>query len=100
MRPILAIIGIAVVAIIISALVAPPGKKDLTSNVQERDEKRRQEPTSTKPGAPVAGTAGLPTAEPFEPPMEGAVNAVITVQGRGDIVIQLYPKAAPKTVAR
>jgi cyclophilin family peptidyl-prolyl cis-trans isomerase len=100
MRPVLAVIGIAVVAIIISALVAPPGKKDLTPSVQERDDKRRQDPTPTNAGTPAAGAAVLPAPDPFNPPAEGAINAIITVKGRGDIGVQLYPKAAPKTVAR
>ncbi len=46
-----------------------------------------------------------PTATPdtttmtFDQAKEGAVKATMQVQGRGKIVMELYPKAAPKTVA-
>jgi cyclophilin family peptidyl-prolyl cis-trans isomerase len=98
MRPVLGIIGIAILAIIISVIVVPPGKKDLTSNVQEREDLKRKD--SYQPTADTKkGKEGLPMADLFDPPLEGTIKATITVQGRGDIGIELYPKAAPQTVS-
>jgi len=34
----------------------------------------------------------------FNPPREGVITVVMTIGGKGDIVMELYPKAAPKTV--
>ena len=98
MRATMAVIGIALLAIILSIIVAPRGK-NLTPNIQEREDERRKD--EYKPNAPApTGPAGIPVPDKFEPPMEGAVNAVISIKDRGDIGIQMYPMAAPKTVAR
>ena len=94
MRAVMIVLGIAVVGIVLSMLVGKP--KDLTPLPQEREDQRRQamnadaSKTTTNPSA---------TAEPaFTPPREGAVQTVLSVEGRGDILIEMYPKAAPKTV--
>ncbi len=95
MRAVLIVMGIAIVGIVLSLLVGKP--KDLTPLPQEREDQRRQamnadanNPTTTNPSA---------TAEPaFTPPREGAVQTVLSVEGKGNILIEMYPKAAPKTV--
>lgn len=97
MRAVMAVIGIALLAIILSVIVAP--RKDLTPNIQEREEAKRKDSYVPKGAAPT-GPATIPAPDKFEPPLEGAINATISVKDRGDIGIQLYPKAAPKTVAR
>src|ERR1043166_393855 len=97
MRPVLAIIGIAIVAVLLSVLVQRP--KDLTSNPAERAEiKRLAEEKKTMEEA--RKSAPPPKASTFEAPREGVVTAVLSVADRGDVTMEFYPKAAPKTVAR
>ena len=92
MRAVLIVLGIAIFGIVISLLVSKP--KDLTPLPQEREQQRRDAMNAT-------ASAPLPTAEPpFTPPKEGAVQTVLSVEGKGDIVIEMYPKAAPKTVGQ
>src|SRR5688500_12091874 len=93
MRAVLIVLGIAIFGIILSLLVSKP--KDLTPLPQEREDQRRQEMNAST--ASTTNPSG--TAEPaFTPPKEGSVQTVLSVDGKGDIVIEMYPKAAPKTV--
>src|SRR5258708_6330240 len=89
MRPILMVLGIAVLAIIVAVLLTP--SKDLTPSPQDRDEARRAEQEKKDKKLP-------PVNNTFNPPREGAITAVMSVKDRGDVTMELYPKAAPKTV--
>lgn len=56
-------------------------------------------PSTASPGKSAAAPAAPAGPAPSPGNMQGAINATMSVAGRGDIVIALYPKAAPKTVA-
>ena len=96
MRAVFIVLGIALFGIVLSTLFSKP--KDLTPYPQEREEQRKQDYNDSVSKPVPAGTNKA--AEPaFKPPTEGAVQAVLSIEGRGDVVIEMYPKAAPKTVA-
>jgi len=97
MRPVLAVLGIAIGAILLSILFQRP--KELTSNPAERAEEKRVA-EEKKVLAEYNKNNPKPKAGAFVAPKEGAVTAVLTVADRGDITMEFYPKAAPKTVAR
>ena len=90
MRSVLLVLGIAVVAIVISLSIQK--SKDLTPSPQERDDARRNAANQSQVEAPM-------TPDAFNPPREGMITVEMTVAGKGPITIELYPKAAPKTVA-
>lgn len=98
MRSVLTIFGIAIVALIISVLVQDskqlsPAPQDDYARMKEKEqqeawkkaeaERRKKEKTASRE---------------FKPNREGVVTLVMTVGGRGDITLELYPKEAPKTV--
>lgn len=92
MRYVLIVLGIAVAAVVLSMLVTKP--KDLTPDPMEREWARRE--AQEKQKTPKADRA----PEPFNPPREGVRTAVLGFQSLGELEMELYPKAAPKTVAR
>jgi cyclophilin family peptidyl-prolyl cis-trans isomerase len=94
MRAILIVLGIAIFGIVLSTLFSRP--KDLTPFPQEREDQRKNAYNDASNKALATNKAAEPA---FNPPREGAIQAVLTVEGRGDVVIEMYPKAAPKTVA-
>jgi cyclophilin family peptidyl-prolyl cis-trans isomerase len=101
MRAVLIVLGIAIGAIIVSILVTP--KKDLTPDPLARREEREQaerDKAAREGKDNPSSSPGTPVAPPFNPPRDGVVTAVINVAGRGDITFEMYPKAAPKTVAQ
>ena len=89
MRPVLMVLGIAVLAIIIAVLVTP--SRDLTPSPQERDDARREAQNK-------ADLQRSQASDKFNPPREGVITAVMSVKDRGDVTMEFYPKAAPKTV--
>ena len=96
MRAVLIVLGIAIFGVVLSTLLSKP--KDLTPFPQEREDQKRQEANKSSDAA-IKTNTNKPAEPAFSAPKEGAVQAVLSVEGRGDIVIELYPKAAPKTVA-
>jgi cyclophilin family peptidyl-prolyl cis-trans isomerase len=92
MRAVMVIIAIAIGAVLFSILLQPRGK-DLIENPQIRDEERRGDHDKDKAGAPKPQQP-----EALNPPREGAITAVLKVKNRGELTVELYPKAAPKTV--
>lgn len=95
MRSVLIVLGIAVAAIFFSALLTP--SKNLTHRPQDREWERKE--AATKASNVGDSPKAASNSEEFNPPREGVMTTVLTVQGKGDITIELYPKAAPKTVA-
>src|SRR5262249_9443370 len=76
----------------------------LTIDPATRAEQRRNVGTTTPPVTSKTTTptsvTPVPPDEGFQPPREGAITAILSVQGRGDVTMELYPKAAPKTVEK
>src|SRR5579862_2962087 len=55
--------------------------------------------TQNKPAPAPVAPADPNRAKAFDAVKDGAVHATLDIAGRGTIVMELYPKAAPKTVA-
>jgi cyclophilin family peptidyl-prolyl cis-trans isomerase len=80
MKPVLAILGLAIAFVALSVLINGGG--------QHRPNPMEPLPTNAEQNAK------------FEPPREGVITAVLSVQDRGDMTIEFYPKVAPKSVAQ
>jgi|YelNatPaOPRAMG01_1025707.scaffolds.fasta_scaffold12694_3 cyclophilin family peptidyl-prolyl cis-trans isomerase len=95
MKSILWIFGIVIFGFVVMLLVEPkPPKGGLKGNPADQDN------TSSSSSSSSTSTASTSTpTEVFKPPMKGAFDVVMTIAGKGDVTIQLYPQAAPKTVA-
>ena len=115
--PLLGIVGLILAAILLTAVVSsrhpnrgalPPADQARVDEEKEQEEARKQQSTSKTP--PTDPKMGKPTLSPATPPSDttpmtfeqvkaGAQKATLEVEGRGKIVMELYPKAAPQTVA-
>src|SRR5690242_1243128 len=59
-----------------------------------------EQPDVTTPPTPPAPKASDPSREKaFDAVKSGAVHATLDIENRGTMVLELYPRAAPKTVA-
>ncbi len=101
MRPILGIFGLVLAAVLLAALMSrvhpyngtpPLADQEVQTAKDEADKK-----AAAKPPAQVAAAPG--SEKSFDAVKDGAIKATLVVDGRGTIVVELYPKAAPKTVA-
>ncbi len=75
---------------------APPGSQEAMEQEQKDKEKEaaaHQPPPSTLPTDPAARLAE------FNKYKQGAVQVTMEVESKGTVVMELYPAAAPKTVA-
>lgn len=100
MRAVLAVFGIAILALLVSIVVQD--SKRLSPAPQE-DAARRQEEEQKKAWAKFDAEQRAKertASREFNPPREGVVTLTMTIAGKGDVVMELYPKAAPKTVKR
>ncbi|MEP6756717.1 MAG: peptidylprolyl isomerase [Chthonomonadales bacterium] len=122
MKAVLGIFGIAIGFIILSMLISQtvhPGKQ-LTANPQEveqlkweaeqeKDKKKAAEdeakqnsvkgkPADAAEGKTAEGKPQTSSNPTFVPPKDGVVTALLEIKGKGVITIDLYSKAAPKTV--
>ena len=103
MRPIIGIFGLVLAAILLVAVLSkvhpyngspPMADQDAQQAQAEADKK-----AAAKPNTPASPTAIADGSKAFDAVKEGAIKATLVVEGRGTIVMELYPKAAPKTVA-
>lgn len=94
MRTLLGLLALVLVAVGIAAIAskAHPGG-DLPPSEQPDT---TQQPAATKPTAKPPNAAD---AAAFDKYKAGAIHATLEINGRGTIGMELYPKAAPKTVA-
>jgi peptidyl-prolyl cis-trans isomerase B (cyclophilin B) len=94
MRPLLALVALLAVAIGVAAI---------TSRYHESNRPPSEEPeTETSSDAPKkeATAQNDPNrAKMFDTVKEGAIQATLEIEGKGTMQLELYPKAAPKTVA-
>jgi cyclophilin family peptidyl-prolyl cis-trans isomerase len=106
MRTFLAIAGLIVAAIAAAVIIAFMRPNTSSTPLSEVP----PPPTETKPPTNSAGKApnqSQTTAPPsvpgkmltFDDAKKGALRARLEIEGRGSIVMELYPSAAPKTVA-
>lgn len=97
MRAVMVIVAIAVGAVLFSILLQPRGK-DLIDNPMMKEEERNAKDQAKEREKIAATTTAPQKPEPLNPPREGVITAVLNVKNRGELTIELYPKAAPKTV--
>lgn len=114
--PLLGIVGLILAAILLTAVVSsrhpnrgalPPADQARVDEEKEQEEARKQQaagkttPPNAKTTPPAAADAPPADTTPmtFEQVKAGAQKATLEVEGRGKIVMELYPKAAPQTVA-
>ncbi len=98
MRSVLAILGIAVVAIIVSIVVQgskklSPSPQDDAARIKEAEQQAAWKKADSAQRAQERGQM-----RDFNPPREGVRVVVMAVAGKGEMTFELYPKAAPKTV--
>lgn len=98
MRSVLAILGIAVLALIVSVLVQ--GSKQLSPAPQDDAaiQKDEEQKAAWKKADEEKRAKERAAKRDFAPPREGVKTITMTIAGKGDIVFEVYPKAAPKTV--
>lgn len=92
MRPFLTFLGLIVAAIVIVAVVASihPGSSSTTTS--EQYAKAYPQASAPKPSAKQS-------VMDFDKAKAGAIQATLEIEGRGTMTLELYPQAAPKTVA-
>lgn len=100
MRSVLIVFGIAIIAVIIAiAAQRPkglhPAPQELAFEKQMEESKKAQEEAKKAQQKSAAASAAA-----FNPNREGMITAVMSVKGRGDVTLELYPKEAPKTVQK
>ncbi|NUQ69464.1 MAG: peptidylprolyl isomerase [Chthonomonadales bacterium] len=98
MRSVLAILGIAVVALVISIVFQ--GSKDLSPAPQDEAALKLDEAQKAawKKSEAEQKKAQQNAKRDFQPPREGVTHVTLEVGGKGRITLELYPKAAPETV--
>ncbi len=98
MRSVLVILGIAFLALAIS--IATQRSKDLSPAPQEEEAaaKEAEQQAAWKKADEERRAKARQASRDFKPPMEGATRVTVKIAGKGEIVIEVYPKAAPETV--
>lgn len=90
MRPFLALIALLVVAI---------GVAGITSRYHQASRPAYEEPSDPIDKPPPSAQADNPDRmNMFDKAKEGAIRATLEIEGKGTMTLELYPKAAPKTV--
>ena len=120
--PMWGFVGLILAAVLLSSVISskhhndgaiPPAEQARIDEQKQIDEANKYNathktpPAETKPPAnkttsveePAPAATPDTTTMTFDQVKAGAVKATMEVQGRGKIVMELYPKAAPKTVA-
>jgi cyclophilin family peptidyl-prolyl cis-trans isomerase len=91
MKPVLAILGLALAFIVLSLVISGP--RDLKERPQDSQGQSEPEP-------PASPTPTDTKPAEFNAPKEGMVTAELTIKGVGPLTVEFYPKAAPKAVAQ
>ena len=94
--PVWGFIALIAVAIVVAGLASKvhPNRGSLPPAEQAAEDDRKQREEAQKQAD--AKKAGLMT---FAQAKEGAVKVAMEIEGKGSVVMELYPKAAPQTVA-
>lgn len=102
MRPALGLAILLICGIGIAAYTAKmrPNTESLTPAEQNMEEERKQMEDAKKSMEASQAKANDPARlVAFDKVKEGAIRATLEVEGRGTMTLELYPQAAPKTVA-
>src|SRR5579859_3901976 len=95
MKPVLAILGLAIAFVVVSLVLSRP--KGLDPYPQDK-------PTPPDQSTPTPSAGGKPgraaPTEQFNAPREGVMTADLTIKNVGTLTAEFYPKAAPKAVAQ
>lgn len=95
MKPVLAILGLAVAFILISVLLAGP--KDQNPRPQDKQGQSNPQAPESSAGKPATPST-TPAGDDFKPPREGVMTADLTIKDVGTLTAEFYPKAAPNAV--
>ncbi|HZO91368.1 MAG TPA: peptidylprolyl isomerase [Chthonomonadaceae bacterium] len=98
MRPLFAFGALIGVAILIMALATLSRPND-GRTFAPKEEAESQSSAASQPPAPKPSAFNPERAQAFDKYKAGAVRATLSVENRGTLTLELYPKAAPKTVA-
>ena len=93
----------AIVAVALGASLVLNSRKDLKPSpmMEDADRKdREQQESGAKAQRIMEQKRVAQQATEFTAPKDGAVTVMLSVAGRGDVTLELYPKVAPKTVGR
>lgn len=91
MRNILIILAVALGGIALS-IVLHPNNESMKAGMQDTSKKETA-------AAPPPSKTSSASSEKFTPPMQGAFQVSMDVLNRGQITLEFYPAAAPKTCA-
>ena len=100
MRPAIALIIVVLVAIGLAALTSnmhPGGGPPSNEIADSPDSQTDANAAASKPKPAAPSDPGRAAA--FDTVKDGAIAATLEVENRGTMKLELYPKAAPKTVA-
>ena len=94
--PLWGFIALIAVAIVVAGIASKvhPNSGSLPPDEQAQEEERKQQETAQKQAE--TQKASMIT---FDQAKEGAIKVAMEVEGKGTVLMELYPKAAPKTVA-
>ena len=96
----IALIGLAIVVAGVSSRVHP-NRGDLPPAEQQQAEDQKQQEDAQKQADAAKASQATAKAKmmTFDQAKTGAIRATMEIEGRGTVVMELYPKAAPQTVA-
>ncbi len=98
MRSVLAVLGIAIIALVVSILIQDSKRLSPAPQEDAAKAKEAEQMAAWKKADEEQRARERNAKRTFNPPREGVVTVTMTVGGKGDIVMELYPKAAPQTV--
>ena len=95
-----ALIALAIVVAGVSSKVHP-NRGDVPPAEQQQEEQQKQQENAQKQADTAKATqaANVSKMMTFDQVKAGARRATMEIEGRGTVVMELYPKAAPLTVA-
>lgn len=102
MRPFIGLIVLVVAAIAIAGILTksrPPGTLPYKSPEEQEAETNKAQSDKKPTPVTAAPVSSADAAKAFDAAKEGAIKATLVIEGRGTMEMELYPKAAPKTVA-
>src|SRR6266700_2086127 len=89
MRPFLAIIGLVLLCIALAYVSSTLRPHSAEVPQAERPEEKQSS---------AAGTTDPKNLLSYDKVTQGAVRATLEIEGKGKMTLELYPKAAPRTV--
>lgn len=98
--PLWAFVALIAAAIAVAAMSSRvhPNRGDLPPAEKEQEDAQKQQEAAQKQ-AETARASSVAKMMTFDQAKVDAIRATLEIEGRGTVVMELYPKAAPQTVA-